>query len=807
MNDSDDLSCISQWFECASNTATDTWQAVNFCSILDKDKLHNIQTNFRYLETNVKLQILVSFFYLEPIEVDVLKCHLNKVVDVAVDDIEGWVSSLGKLVGLFLATGSLSFENLDYYPPAVVELVNELRPLLNNHVETYPSIDMFYMNQSSMSTTKMNSKRAQTHFQIKKKTKAQILKERLAEHSLQPTRPSSMIDRRTDRLSNSNSKINKHNEAIKQSVRSDNMRKNSTSKSNEKKSDPDRPPLPKLSIGELMRQKGVTCSDLFKEKDKNGIPHSCKSNTSKTSSPPDKITSVRDTMSLPSNLKGSSVAYSPDSDVTVEKKSQYFLPKKTPKRPKVTPLGRLRKRFGYVAEINRSMRLRDAEWKSPPAASLPTPPLTEAMHVEEVSQPLSLSNILEEDLELSSSSNDDSFQESTEPHSANKSSSAVPQRSILEDDLFISDDEEDTPVNSKQLHKSPSPQKKKTVHGSNSKSNKSPTKLTKKQDSKCNDYPKFLSMPQLFENDDVPIENSVTTSAMPQRSILEEDLYISDEDEDTTNDSTDSVAKINGVTKTPSKSVTPVKSPADKSKKIENASCDVKTGVKRKLDQQKHDILMDRRRKVAKVKMLAAELRRLTSLAESFKKNDLALSGTGDESNKQTGGVNMESPVKNLMSSSKVENSVVKGENMECSSGKPSNDKENSPMPPSKKKAIILQNIVIKPKRVSDGRVLREFNVAGGLTQEKRKVAQEIFEVQDNLTLADKVLIINFLSGSTTHPSPHLGANISLKLSDRNLFQSDANRSEIHLNMYPDSGRWAITDTTVAQKPAEKSSK
>lgn len=50
---------------------------------------------------------------------------------------------------------------------------------------------------------------------------------------------------------------------------------------------------------------------------------------------------------------------------------------------------------------------------------------------------------------------------------------------------------------------------------------------------------------------------------------------------------------------------------------------------------------MDRRRKVAKVKMLAAELRRLTSLAESFKKNDLALSGTGDESNEQTGGVNM----------------------------------------------------------------------------------------------------------------------------------------------------------------------
>ena len=76
-------------------------------SLLNPEKLVQIQACFMDLQPQVKLKLLLSFFHIGRRNLEAWKGQLNSIISVAMEDSEPWVCMLADLMKTLPETGKL----------------------------------------------------------------------------------------------------------------------------------------------------------------------------------------------------------------------------------------------------------------------------------------------------------------------------------------------------------------------------------------------------------------------------------------------------------------------------------------------------------------------------------------------------------------------------------------------------------------------------------------------------------------------------------------------------------------------------
>ncbi|CAH0550163.1 unnamed protein product [Brassicogethes aeneus] len=157
----------------------DHWNVENISLTLSEEKLKELESGFEYLDNHVKIKILVSFLNLDVDKLRLWDYLILKIIDLAIDDFEIWVSSLGSLLRNFVTYGEFNLEIYEEFPDSIKGIISAVREDLKNVNNEILPKECQYMNKQCLDSLSINISKPEKHFTIKKKTKAYTLREQL----------------------------------------------------------------------------------------------------------------------------------------------------------------------------------------------------------------------------------------------------------------------------------------------------------------------------------------------------------------------------------------------------------------------------------------------------------------------------------------------------------------------------------------------------------------------------------------------------------------------------------------------------
>ncbi|XP_071441045.1 negative elongation factor A [Hetaerina americana] len=176
----------SLWLHNKLGTSNDSWTGGSICSQLNAEVLRNIKDCFPDLQTQVKLKLLLSFFHIPLRNVEEWKVELEEILEVALVDIDQWVSMLAEIIKTFPATGSLNTDvsEVDENRRIFSDLVNDLKKLVRKHCDLgMLPLECHYLNKSALISVVGQQPQPTKHFTLKRKPKSAALRAELLQKS------------------------------------------------------------------------------------------------------------------------------------------------------------------------------------------------------------------------------------------------------------------------------------------------------------------------------------------------------------------------------------------------------------------------------------------------------------------------------------------------------------------------------------------------------------------------------------------------------------------------------------------------
>jgi len=159
-------------------------------SLLNPEKLVQIQACFMDLQPQVKLKLLLSFFHIGRRNLEAWKGQLNAIISVAMEDSEPWVCMLADLMKTLPETGQL---NSDIQVPEsnkeiFHDLLTDLKKGLEKNAEKQRLVlplECHYLNKNAFLEVVGPPPQNVKHFTLRRKPKAAALKAELSNKSVE----------------------------------------------------------------------------------------------------------------------------------------------------------------------------------------------------------------------------------------------------------------------------------------------------------------------------------------------------------------------------------------------------------------------------------------------------------------------------------------------------------------------------------------------------------------------------------------------------------------------------------------------
>lgn len=178
---------IALWLHNKLGTSNDSWTASSICWQLNAKVLRNIKNCFHDLESQVKLQLLLSFFHISKPNIKEWRVELEEIIEIATLDGDQWVSMLSETMKTFPSTGLLNtdFSNLEKHRSIFGEIVDDLRKLSKkqNDAAILP-LECLYLNKTALTSMVDQQPSSVKHFTLKKQSKSAALKAELLQKSI-----------------------------------------------------------------------------------------------------------------------------------------------------------------------------------------------------------------------------------------------------------------------------------------------------------------------------------------------------------------------------------------------------------------------------------------------------------------------------------------------------------------------------------------------------------------------------------------------------------------------------------------------
>ncbi|KAK3589429.1 hypothetical protein CHS0354_020758 [Potamilus streckersoni] len=171
------------WLHNKLGSTDDLWSGKTICAQLTLEKLKNIHGCFHTLQPHVKVKLMLSFLHIPRRNVDMWKVDLEKILSMAINDTDQWVSMVGEILRPYPATGSLNLE-LEDNNNTFAEVLSDLRKLVKKtaDVRMLP-MECQFLNKTAMIATTGQQPQPIKHFALKRKPKSATLRAELLQKS------------------------------------------------------------------------------------------------------------------------------------------------------------------------------------------------------------------------------------------------------------------------------------------------------------------------------------------------------------------------------------------------------------------------------------------------------------------------------------------------------------------------------------------------------------------------------------------------------------------------------------------------
>jgi len=176
----------SLWLHNKLGTSNDSWTGGSIVSQLNPDILEKIKNCFQDLQPQVKLKLLLSFLHIGRRNLEQWRTELEKIVSVALQDSEPWVSMLADLLTAFPATGQLNAEVSGDGRKIYTDLMADLKKTLKKHGDQSDLVlplECHFLNKNAFISVVGHQPQPTKHFGLKRKPKAAALKADLMQRS------------------------------------------------------------------------------------------------------------------------------------------------------------------------------------------------------------------------------------------------------------------------------------------------------------------------------------------------------------------------------------------------------------------------------------------------------------------------------------------------------------------------------------------------------------------------------------------------------------------------------------------------
>ncbi|CAG0915862.1 unnamed protein product [Notodromas monacha] len=179
----------SIWLHNKLGTSNDTWVGGSICSQYNLEVLGNIRECFVYLQPQVKLKLLLSFFHIPCRNADEWHSELKEILELGRMDSDPWVAMVAEIMLPFPSTGSLSEEfNASESSGQIFHLLlKDLRKIIHDAPDggILTPLESRFLNPNALNELYGPCEQPTAHFKLKRKPKAAALRAELLNKSIE----------------------------------------------------------------------------------------------------------------------------------------------------------------------------------------------------------------------------------------------------------------------------------------------------------------------------------------------------------------------------------------------------------------------------------------------------------------------------------------------------------------------------------------------------------------------------------------------------------------------------------------------
>ncbi|XP_065836050.1 negative elongation factor A-like [Oscarella lobularis] len=162
--------------------ADDTWSTGNIASLLTADVLRNARHLLPDLDNRVKLKLLVSLIDIRPRAMEEMKSEVVKLIEQMANEQEPWIQLVAEILRPLPNEKRLdSNPNFPHFDDVLATLRHTLE---SGNVSNLLPLESPYLNKKVLESLMGKLDAPKSHFQLRKRTKSEILKAELLQKSL-----------------------------------------------------------------------------------------------------------------------------------------------------------------------------------------------------------------------------------------------------------------------------------------------------------------------------------------------------------------------------------------------------------------------------------------------------------------------------------------------------------------------------------------------------------------------------------------------------------------------------------------------
>ncbi|KAG9508972.1 Negative elongation factor A, partial [Fragariocoptes setiger] len=147
--------------------SNDQWSGKTIVSQLNQELLRNIRDCFADLQQQVKLKLLLSFMHIAGRNVEAWKTELNEIIELAIIDLDQWVSTIAKLLKTYPNEQKINLD-IEANSPVFTDLIADLRSHLR-HTDSERillPLECLYLNKNAASALVCQPPPPEKHFTL-----------------------------------------------------------------------------------------------------------------------------------------------------------------------------------------------------------------------------------------------------------------------------------------------------------------------------------------------------------------------------------------------------------------------------------------------------------------------------------------------------------------------------------------------------------------------------------------------------------------------------------------------------------------